>query len=327
MRIIPMTGLRTILIIALAALAACGTGTATDNTGGGPNIVVTTDVLGGVVEQLVGADAEVVTLMPEGADPHSFEPSARQIAEVEGADLVVANGLGLEAGLTSVLERAAEDGVPILELAPLVDPIPFGVHGEDRDGAGDGADESADESADDPHFWLDPLRMARAVEIIGDRLDETDPGGGWTTRARDRADALRGLDAEVREILSVVPAEDRLLATDHDAFGYFADRYGFDIVGVVVPGGSTLAEPSASDLDDLVGELEDAGVPALFVGNTASDTLARTVADEANGDIEIVEIATGSLGGGTYRDLILTNARRIADALGRAQEMSDGGSS
>jgi len=307
-----VVALAVVLTVVLTTLAACGPG---DNTAGGgsegPNVVVTTSILADVVGDLVGEDGSVTVLMPSGTDPHEFEPSARQRAALGEADLVVANGLGLEEGLVDALDMVRQDGVEVVEVAELVDPIPFGEAGT-RAGSDDGTE--------DPHFWLDPTRMAAGVVAIGDALTSLDDSVDWAKRAQALESDLLALDAEVEAIVDVVPPASRKLVTNHDALGYFAARYGFEVVGVVVPGGSTLAEPSAGDLEALARTIEDEDVSAIFAENTQPTDLADALASETGIDVEVVELYTGALGepgsgADTYARLIRTDATRVADAL------------
>lgn len=296
------------LALALTA-AACGGGA--DGEGDRTLVVTTTSILADVVADLAGDAATVESLMPNGADPHDFEASARDIARLREADLVVANGLGLEDKLTSVLDRAEEDGIPVLRVAPEVDPLPFAAIGGHDDGhAGDL----------DPHIWFDPIRVAAVARLVADRMAGIDPDGGWDVRVGAAVAGLEALDAEIREMVSVVPADRRLLVTNHEVLGYFAARYDFQVVGVVVPGGSTLAEPSSRDLADLVARIREAGVPAIFTETTDSSTLAETIADEVGQRIQVVELHTAALGepgseAATYIGMMRANARAIATAL------------
>ncbi len=279
-----------LLVPLLGAAAACGSSDADE----GPTVVVTTTILGDVVANLVGPGVDVETLIPANADPHEFQPSAREAQELREADLVVANGGGLEAGLTDALEAAEEDGVDVVY---ALDAIPAR---EDEEGHVD------------PHFFNDPSAMATVAEDLVDRLPGT-PDGGYLTE-------LRALDAEVEDTLSVIPDDRRVLVTNHESLGWFADRYGFEVLGVIIPGGTTLAEPSAGDLDDLASAIEEVGVPAVFADTSSPEQLAESLADEVGGEVEVVELYTESLGGEgsgaeTYVDMVRTNAERIAEAL------------
>jgi zinc/manganese transport system substrate-binding protein len=293
------------LTVVLLAAAACG-GDDGAAGGTGPQIVVTTNILGDVVQQLVGGAVEVDVLMPPGANPHDFALSARQGAQLRDADVVVVNGLGFEAGLVDTIDAAADDGAHVVTATDAVDVLPL-----PEGGAGD-----------DPHFFTDPVRMAAAVEHIAEELAATVDGLD-TPAFRDRVTAylhdLEALDAEVEAILATVPPAQRTLVTNHEVFGYFADRYGFDVLGAVIPGGTTLAEPSGADLAALAQLVEDAGVRAIFAETSAPTRLADALAAEG-ADVEVVEVYSESLGeagtdGATYLGMVRANAERIAAAL------------
>ncbi len=284
----------------MVALAGCG-----DPTAGADDdllVVATTSILGDVAAGVVGDEGDVEVLIPIGVDAHDFSPSSQQASILARADLVVANGLGLEAGLEDVLASVANDGVRVLEVAPLVEPIEF------RDGG------------PDPHFWMDPARVGDAALAVASALDEHHPGG-WQERADSYAAGMAATDREIEELLSPVPEDRREMVTNHEAFGYFADRYGFEVIGVVIPGGSTLAEPSSAELADLVEVIEHSGTSAIFAETTQPTSLAEAVAAELGGEVEVVELFTESLGGlgsgaETLREMLVTNAGRISEALG-----------
>ena len=282
-------------------LGACEGGAPSGD--GRPLIVATTTVVGDLVAHVVGDQVRVEVLMPVGADPHDFETSAQQAASLRQADLVVASGLGLESGLVDALEAAGEDGTPILELGPALDPRPLGD----------------DPGVPDPHWWLDPIRAARAVRLIGQRLGEIAPGD-WASRADNYAKELEALDGELRSTLSVIPAARRTLITSHAAFGYFAERYGFTVIGVLVPGGSTQAAPDPRQLAALAAVIRAAGVPAIFGETTLPTNVADALAAEVGEEVRVVVLYTGSLGepgsgADTYVGMLRTDAERIAEAL------------
>ncbi|MGF1667054.1 MAG: metal ABC transporter solute-binding protein, Zn/Mn family [Acidimicrobiia bacterium] len=319
-------------------------------------IVATTSILGDVVRNIVGDAATVDVIMGPGADPHDFEASAQQVAAILGADLVVANGLGLEEGLVDILETVEAEGTPVVELAGMLDPIPFAdPHGHDHsdddhsdddhsdeehsDEEHDHDDDHSDEEAhsdedhakeedddhghgdEDPHFWQDPARMAVAVGIIAEQLATIEPSVDWAVAADAYAAELTALDAEVEALLSGIPEESRKIVTNHEAFGYFAARYDFEVIGTVIPGGSTLAEPSAADLADLIGEIQEEGVTAIFADNVNPSALADAVAAELGSEVAVYELYSDSLGepgspGETYLGLIRANAETVATALG-----------
>ena len=336
----------------IVAVALGVTGCASDDTGdtasGDATAVTTTTVWGSIADQIVACAGigSNQTLMPVGADPHDYEPSSTDVASMVGAGLVVANGLGLEEGLESALESAEADGANIQEVAPQLDPIPFGEgghsHSEDEhsDEEHSGAEEHSDEehsgedhseealseegdghehSGDDPHVWMDMARVATAAEIIGAQLSDQTGDSAYEDCGSEVAADILAVEEDVVATMAVIPEEDRILVTDHDSLAYFAEAYNFAVAGVVVPGGSTLAEPSSAELAELTEVIEETGVPAIFV-NTASPTdLADALANEV-GEIAIVPLYIGSVGGPdsgaeSYQDMMTTNAAAIADAL------------
>jgi zinc/manganese transport system substrate-binding protein len=305
------------MALLLVLAVACRGGS--DGAGEAISIVVTTNILGDVVEQVVGEDAEVEVLLPAGVDPHEYQASSQQVAALAKADLVVANGLGLEEGLVDALEAAESDGVNVFEVAPLLSPIGFGDETcEPEAGHGHGQDEVG---GCDPHVWMDPLRMADAARLVAAELEAISGGGLWQSRAGGYAAELTAADGEIGQLMAVVPAGRRRLVTNHDTLGYFAARYGFEVIGTVVPGGSTLGAPSSEELAALVEVIRQEGVSVIFAETIEPATLAEAVASELDAHVEVVELHTDSLGeSGTDADtligMLVANARLIADALG-----------
>jgi zinc/manganese transport system substrate-binding protein len=288
--------------VLLLTLAGCGSPPA---DGGQLLVVASTSIVGDLVSGVVGDDAQVDVIIPVGADPHDFAPSARQAASLREADLVVTSGLGLEAGLADALEAVQEEGIPILELGPALDPRPLG---------------GSETGSLDPHWWLDPLRAARGVDLVAERLEEV-ADGDWAVRSAAFVAELEALDAELRASLSAIPAERRKLITSHDAFGYFAERYDFEVVGVLIPGGATQAAADPQALADLAATIREEGVAAIFAETTLPTNIAEMLADEVGGDVEVVVLYTGSLGepgsgSDTYAGVLRTDVERIVAALG-----------
>ncbi len=318
--------LTTLAVGAAAALlsAACGSsddtaGTAADDR---PTLVVTTNILGDVVSNLVGDEFEVVTIMPVGTDPHDFQASAAQVAQIGEADVLIVNGADFEEGLLDVIESAEADGVPTYEAISAVEALDFADEDHADEDHADEDEDAHDHEGADPHFFTDPARMADAADGIVDFLVANVEGvdqAALESSAADYVAELRALDADVEATLDVIPAEHRVLVTNHEVFGYFADRYGFEIVGTVIPSGTTAGGADAQELARLAEVVRDEGVPAIFADTSSSDELAETLADEV-GDVAIVELYSETLGaddsdGPTYVDMIRTNAGRIATAL------------
>jgi zinc/manganese transport system substrate-binding protein len=315
-------GVTALVLVGMLTLVACGTSNEGDGGGDGVSVVTTTTFWGDVAEQIVGDDGTVEVLMPVGSDPHDYQPSSGQAADLREADLVIANGLGLEEGLEDVLNAAADDGVNVYELAPDLDPLPFGEedHAEEDHEEEDNEDEEHHHGDLNPHVWFDPIRVAGAAQAIADKLSEIEPDVDWQSRVDDYVSEMEDLDRQIADLVSTIPDEHRKLVTNHDAFGYFADRYGFEIIGVVIPGGSTLAEPSSAELAALVSTIQSEDVPAILAETIDPSVLADAVAAEVGEEIAVVELYTGSLGeegsgADTLAGMLLTDAQRIADAL------------
>ena len=344
-----------------------------------PTIVVTTNILGDVVSEAVGSAADVITIMPVGADPHDFQASAQEVDAIMNADALIVNGGSFEEGLLDVIESAEAEGVPTFEALSVVSTIEFGEGGhdhsdeehseedhsdeehsdeekdeehdhsdeehsdeehsdEEKDDEHDHSDEdhsdeekddehsdddhAHDHSGDDPHFFTDPMRMADAVQGIVEFLQAElafADAAAVTATTEAYVASLTDLDAEVAALVDSVPEANRVLVTNHEVFGYFADRYGFEVVGAVIPSGSTTDSASAGELAELAEVIEAEGVPAIFSDTSSSDELVQTLADEV-GDISVVELFTESLGdadseGATYLDMVRSNAERISAAL------------
>lgn len=281
------------IAVLVLMLAACSTGSALSHE---VRVVASTSILGDILVNLVDGGVTVEVLIPPGIDPHDFQPSAAQLAGVEGADLVVVNGLGLEGRLIDTLQST---GAPIIELAPGLDPLPLPQGGLD------------------PHVWQDPVRMIEGIERLAGALESVGVASNW----KAYAEQIRHAHSLATDRLAAVPEDQRRLVTNHDAFGYFADRYGFEVVGVVIPGGDTLAQPSARETTELVEAISRQGVRAIFVEQIASVVVAEAVAAEFGDRVGMVALYSDSLGppgsgADTYLGMIDTNARLVADALG-----------
>lgn len=291
-----------VVVAGILSAAGCAPA-ATDR----PTVVVTTNILGDIVEALAGDELEVVTFMPRDADPHSFELSAQDAAAMRGADLVVSNGLGLEEGVQHHVDASADDGVAQFVAGDHVETLGY-----------------LDSDAVDPHFWTDPTQTARVVDALAPVLAGLagEAGPAVTDAAAAYRAELETVDADMSAGLAAIPAEHRALVTNHHVFGYLARRYDVRILGAAVPGGTTLAAPSASDLQELVDAIDAAGVETIFADSSQPDRLMRVLADEAGRDVSVVPLLTESLApagqpGDTYLDMMRENLQRITDGLTR----------
>ncbi|MCP3909774.1 MAG: zinc ABC transporter substrate-binding protein [Actinomycetia bacterium] len=291
-------------VAALMALGLAATGCSSgsdNNTGAGsPVVVVTTSIWADIVRNITcDGIVEVETLLPAGADPHGFEPSLSDRSHLESAALVVANGLGLEAALSDLIEVAEDRGTTVVRIGELVAP---------------GADPN-------PHVWFDPVRVADALPEAASliaaaaNLEYAD----LESCVVSYIDELTALDADITHQLATIPAPRRLLITNHDSLPWFANRYGFEIAGSVIPAATTLAQANPARLAALADRMQADAIPAIFTeeGEAAPD--AQALADRV-GDIVVVALYTEALGphestADTYIGLLRTNAGRIADAL------------
>jgi len=297
------------IVAVLLVLTACDATPGEDDL----HVVATTSIWGDVLSQIVGDAATVEVLIPRGADAHDYQPTSQQIAALLQADLVIANGLGLEQGLADVLESAVSDGADVFEVAPELEPLQLS-------GKGRGDADEPDPGDLDPHVWFDLRRVDTAARLIAQRLAAIDDSVDWAAKAADYSDDLLQTEEDIVRVLQGVPADSRKLVTNHEALGYFADRHGFDVIAVVIPGGSTLGDPSSAELASLVEEIEHEGITAIFAETTQATRLAEAVAAEVGDEVKVVELYTESLGepgsgADTLVGMLLTNARRIAEAL------------
>lgn len=295
--------------------AACGAGGSGAAAGAGdaevPSVVVTTSLLGDVVSELLGDQVSVDTLMPAGVSPHAFQASARQIAALGDADVIVTNGGDFEGSLLDPIEAAAADGVAVCVALDGVETLDLGD------------DDGANRAAVDPHFFTDPARMAVATASLVDCIAANVTGLDAEELRRDGAayiDELEALDAEVEAQLADIPDERRVLVTNDEMFGYFADRYRFEVAGVIIPGGLTVAQADARALADLAELVADLGVPVIFADTSSPQGLADALADEVGG-VQVVTLYSEALGpdgsdSATYIEMVRANASLIADALG-----------
>lgn len=302
------------VLFAAVLTMACG---ATHKTSGGLQVVATTSIVGDVVAAIGGEAIRLTVLLPRGTDPHSFEPSPRDLVTLSDADVVFKNGAGLEDFLEPLL-GAANVELSVIDLSAGIETRIL-EQGEIRNHRH--ASHNAMEKATvDPHVWLNPLNVVKWTQNIEAALTSADSAN--TDHYASRADSLRTLlesvDVWIQEQLNVIPRKRRLLVSDHAALGYFADRYDFTQVGAIYPGFSTLSEPSARELSRLEDTMQALSVSAIFVGTTVNPRLAQQLADDIG--IGVVRLYIGSLStvdgpAPSYLSLLQYNVRAIARAL------------
>ncbi len=295
------------LLIGALLLGSCQT-TATRQPADIKSIVVTYSIMGAIVKDLVGEDADVVVLIPNGQDPHEWEPSARDIATLNRADLIVQNGLNLEGGLQKTLTLAAQQGVKTFIASDYIT-VRKVAQGEGIPGGG--PDQLA--GASDPHLWTDPLTMKQVVVALAEQL-KTGLGLDTTSRAVNLENQLDTLNGTLTTLVDTLPQADRKLVTGHDSLGYFADRYGFKLVGAIIPSLSSQAEVSAADLAELKALIEENHVKAIFTELGTPPVIAQAIGQETG--VKVVDLSTHILpADGSYFTFMQNLAQTIVDNL------------
>jgi ABC-type Zn uptake system ZnuABC Zn-binding protein ZnuA len=277
-------------------------------------LVVTTDIVADVVKIVGGEAIEVVTLIPAGADPHTFQASPGDLRAMTEAHAIILNGAGLEEFLYQTLSQVPKE-VPVISLSEGIELRQFSADQVTQ--AQDG-----EHAGTDPHVWFDPLNVMvwtdNSAQLLG-TLDAQNRDA-YAENAREYVEALVSLDEWIKQMVAEIPEQNRKLVTDHLAFGYFAQRYGFEMVGAVVPAYSTDAEPSARELADLNDKIKAQGIPALFVGITTNPQLTALIAQDT--DVKLVSLYIGSLSkpGGpadTYIRFMQYDVNAIVQALAK----------
>lgn len=300
----------------LTLLAACQSpapadAPATDNL---PKVLAVESFLADMAQNVAGDRLHVDTLMPLGLDPHAYEPTPQDVTRVADADVLLVNGRGFEGWLDEVLANAGGERLVIEASAGLTPRTPgteeAAVH----------AGETGDHAVD-PHFWLDPTKAVQYVENIRNGLISADPGGqaAYTANAAAYITKLKELDAVIQEQIAQIPEDRRLLVTNHESLGYYADRYGLRIVGAVSPSSSSSASPSAQQLAQLADLIRSSGAPAIFLETGANAQLADQLQAET-GITVAPPLYTHSItaaGGAapTYLDMMRYNTQVIVNAL------------
>ncbi len=307
-------------LAALALVGALGTlvaGCASEATRApGPlRVVTTTAILGEFTRGVAGPDASVVSLIPAGSDPHSFEPPSQVARDIAAADVIVVNGYHLEGNLLEVVAENRRSSAAVV-VASTGLPALSGAHEDgDEERPPEGLPAPAVDEGD-PHMWLDPELAARYVENIAAALASADGAhaDAYRERARIQAERLRALQRELATTLAPIPPEHRRIVVFHDAFAYFARSFGFEVAAGVLPGDGG-REPSARDVAELVSLVRREGVPAVYKEPQFPSGVLDAVARETN--VRVLELYSDAFGGavGTYEEMMRANARALVQGL------------
>jgi ABC-type Zn uptake system ZnuABC Zn-binding protein ZnuA len=297
----------TLVLLTIFFVAAVGCGSS--DSGSGPTIAASTGIWADVTAQVAGDDAMVEQVIPDATSPHEFQLSAEDRATIEDSLLLVYNGADLEAGLPideiDVPRFAVADHAGELErfrpAGSLEHPTP----------------EEEEQCGVDPHIWMDPSRVAAALPALADALAEADPehADGYRRRAEDYAAELRQLDAEVEQAVSEIPPEDRKLVTSHDAMGYFADRYGFELLATPFPATGPEAEASAQTIKEVEDAVRSSGVPTIFAQETDDPEVLERIAGETGVAIEEHLLVEAPGEAGSYLGMLREDAELLRAGL------------
>lgn len=304
--------------LVITSLAACGGDQVEASAGGPVRVVATYSILGDLVENVGGESVELTTLVGPNGDAHTFEPAPSDNAGLAEADVVFENGLGFETWLDDLYASSGSEARRVV-VSEGIDPL---VGAEEEHGPEDGRSEEHDHEngGSDPHVWHDVKNGVLIVESIRDALVEADPDNAeaYRSNAEEYISELEDLDADVTDLVGSIPENNRTLFTTHDTFGYFAERYGFEVDTALASVSTETSDPSAGETAELVREIEDSGVPAIFAENVSNPTVMVNIADEAGVDLApaLYTDALGDPGGGTYVQMVRHNARTISEALG-----------
>lgn len=311
-----------VLLLPLSLLlAACGGGNddkgvtypeitnpATVPAGRKVNLVVTTTQIADFGRVVGGDRVNVTGLAQPGADLHDFQPAPADAQRVAEADLIAVNGVGLDDYLAGLLKEAGgKKPVAVLSKGVTL-----------REGA---AHEDEDEHANDPHIWLDPRNAKVMVTNLAEALAKVDPAGASVYNANAAAYNARidELDRQIQAQIETLPRERRKVVTNHDALGYYLNRYGLTFVGSVIPNLDSNTQPSAKEVAEIVTKIREQGVPAIFAESSINPALAQQIATEAGVKV-VATLYADSLGpqgsgADTYIGMMEHNTRAIVDGL------------
>ncbi len=293
------------LIFMVVLTSACSAAPAVETPSGARQVLAVETFLADIAQNVAGERLGVESLLPVASDPHEFQPTAQDLIRIARSPVLIVNGAGYETWLTKMLESDAGPRRVIVASAGLVpNPDPSGGY-----------------PAGDPHLWMNPSHVIRYVENIRDGLAEIDPAGKEVYRANAEAylARLKDLDRWARQQIAQLPPERRLLVTNHDTLRYFAQAYGFEIVGLVIPGLTSEASASARQLASLVETMRSRGVRAIFLDAGENSKLAEQIAAESGArvvaDLFVESLSPPDGPAPTYLDMIRHDVTIIVEAL------------
>ena len=295
--------MKRLIIFLIIVVFVAGCNPASPSPVPSPVILTSTTILADITRNIAGDRVTVESILPIGADPHSYQPTPRDMARIADSELLIVNGAEYEHFLESLLDNAGGERI-VVEASAGISP----------------REEAESEHGVDPHMWLDPNNIIIYVENIRDGLTHFDPDGAAVYRSN--ADAfvaeLKTLDSWITQQVSQIPVEKRLLVTNHEALGYFTERYDFSVTGTLIESFSSDASPSAGQMANLIDQIKSSGAPAIFLDSSDNESLAKQIADETG--VRVVtglhlESLTDGAPAATYIDMMKNNVTLIVNAL------------
>jgi ABC-type Zn uptake system ZnuABC Zn-binding protein ZnuA len=289
-----------LVLLAAVAAGACGDG---GNKDGRVKVVATTTQIGALTKEVAGDRVSLTVLLRAGVDAHTFDPDPGDVRRIADADLILRNGIGLDNFLDGVIGGSARG-----EVVTVTEGITL------QQGAGG-------EGGDDPHVWHDPENAKQMTFNIAEALSEADPANAsyYDERARSYAQVLDDTDRRIRELIDSIPAQNRKIVTNHDALGYFINRYGLEYVGAIIPSVTSGSQPSAGDIARLEDLIREEDVRAIFaeaeLDSRVAEQISRDTGVKIVDDLYADSLGPPGSGADTVDGMLLANARKIAEAL------------
>ncbi len=292
-------------VLSVALLGACSGNPVTPANSGTLSVLAMESFLGDIAQNVAGSRLNVNTLLPVTIDPHEYEPKPQDVIRIAQSQVLIVNGLGYETWLQKTMDALGGQRLVIVATNGLTaNPDTSGEHPEG-----------------DPHMWMDPLKTITYVENIRDGLSQADPAGKaiYAKNAAAYIAQLQALDQWVKQQVGQLPVDKRLLVTNHDALGYYAQEYDFKVVGAVIPTITTDASPSAQQLASLIETIKQTGAPAIFLDIGENQNLADQIASDTGAKV-ITDLYVESISGPdgpapTYIDMIKYDTTTIINAL------------
>lgn len=315
-----VVALRPLLASLAVLIGVLGIGCGGESEHEGLLVVTTVAPLRNIIEEVGGDRVTVVALVPEGTNSHTFDPPPSAVGELEQADLIVINGLNLELPTLELAQANASEDTPIVLLGNLAvspDEYVFDFSFPEEDGN------------PNPHLWTAPHLAVEYAEIVREALSTVDPDGTeyYAENAERFIERLWELDVAIAEATATIPEAHRKLITYHDSFPYFAPRYDLEIIGAIQP--SDFSEPAPREVAELIQQIRDAGVPAIFGSEVFPSEVLETIASEA-GAVQVSTLSDDDLPGSpgdpenTLVGMMVQNVRTMVTVLGGDASALDG---